>query len=319
MIGLFLVAVLQNVDVILVKRTIGGDAAGAYAAAAVAAKAVVWVAIGVGLYLLPEATRKAGAGEDPRPVLLRALGVVAVVAVPMLIVYAVAPALVLRLAFGEETVPAAGALLVLGIAMTLLAAGYLCVQYMLALREIRFLFALGVAAVAEIAVLSGTGLSSIVGFATVVLALQAVAALAVLGARARPPAVLGDRGRRGVSEGNAGPGGRVPLRVFAQGAKPGRPRAGSPAPRRSACARARPPPGPGRSSRSAPSAGAPRSCWRAPRRTARASSRSTRTRARTAARRRSRPTARAATPTTTPSGRTSPRRAWPSGCATCAS
>ena len=180
-IGLFLVAVLQNVDVILVKRTIGGDAAGAYAAAAVAAKAVVWVAIGVGLYLLPEATRKAGAGEDPRPVLLRALGVVAVVAVPMLIVYAVAPALVLRLAFGEETVPAAGALLVLGIAMTLLAAGYLCVQYMLALREVRFLFALGVAAVAEIAVLSGAGLSSIVGFATVVLALQAVAALAVFG------------------------------------------------------------------------------------------------------------------------------------------
>ena len=109
--------------------------------------------------------------------LLRALGVVAAVAVPMLIVYAVAPSLVLRLAFGEETVPAAGALLVLGVAMTLLAAGYLCVQYMLALREMRFLIALGVAAAAEIAVLSGTGLSSIVGFATVVLALQAVAAL----------------------------------------------------------------------------------------------------------------------------------------------
>ena len=179
-IGLFLVAVLQNVDVILVKRTIGGEAAGAYAAAAVAAKAVVWVAIGVGLYLLPEATRKAGAGEDPRPVLVRALGVVAAVAVPMLIVYAVAPKLLLRLAFGEETVPAAGALFVLGVAMTLLAAGYLCVQYMLALREIRFLFALGVAAVAEVAVLTGTGLSSIVGFATVVLALQAIAALAVL-------------------------------------------------------------------------------------------------------------------------------------------
>ena len=49
-------AVLQNVDVILVKRQIGGEAAGAYAAAAVAAKAVVWVAIGIGLYLLPEAT-----------------------------------------------------------------------------------------------------------------------------------------------------------------------------------------------------------------------------------------------------------------------
>jgi glycosyltransferase involved in cell wall biosynthesis/O-antigen/teichoic acid export membrane protein len=180
LIALFLVAVLQNVDVILVKRTIGGDAAGAYAAAAVAAKAVVWVAIGVGLYLLPEATRKAGSGEDPRPVLMRALVVVAAVAVPMLAVYAAAPSLVLRLAFGEETVPAAGALLVLGLAMTLLAAGYLCVQYMLALREMRFLIALGLAAAAEIAVLSGTGLSSIVGFATAVLVLQAAAALAVL-------------------------------------------------------------------------------------------------------------------------------------------
>jgi hypothetical protein len=87
---------------------------------------------------------------------------------------------VLRLAFGEETVPAAGALFVLGVAMTLLAAGYLCVQYMLALREVRFLFALAAAAAAEIVLLSGAGLSSIVGFASVVLALQALAAAAVL-------------------------------------------------------------------------------------------------------------------------------------------
>ena len=74
--ALFLMAVLQNVDVILVKRQIGGEAAGAYAAAAVAAKAVVWVAIGIGLYLLPEATRAARHGQDPRPVLARALAVV---------------------------------------------------------------------------------------------------------------------------------------------------------------------------------------------------------------------------------------------------
>ena len=57
LLALFLVAVLQNIDVILVKRQIGGDAAGAYAAAAVAAKAVVWTAIGVGLHLLLHKTR----------------------------------------------------------------------------------------------------------------------------------------------------------------------------------------------------------------------------------------------------------------------
>jgi glycosyltransferase involved in cell wall biosynthesis/O-antigen/teichoic acid export membrane protein len=178
--GLFLVAVLQNVDVILVKRRIGGDEAGAYAAAAVAAKAVVWVAIGVGLYLLPAAVRRAREGGDPRPALLRALGVVSLVALPMLLVYAVAPELVLRLAFGEETVAAAGALFALGLAMTLLAAGYLCVQYMLALHRVSFLYALAAVAGAEVALLSGAGLRTIEGFAVVVLGLQAAAALSVL-------------------------------------------------------------------------------------------------------------------------------------------
>jgi glycosyltransferase involved in cell wall biosynthesis/O-antigen/teichoic acid export membrane protein len=178
--GLFLVAVLQNVDVILVKRRIGGDEAGAYAAAAVAAKAVVWMAIGVGLYLLPAAVRRAREGADPRPVLLRALAIVALVAVPMLAAYALAPRLVLRLAFGEETVVASGALFALGLAMTLLAAGYLCVQYMLALRRVTFLYVLAAVAGAEIALLSGAGLSSIEGFAVVVLGLQAAAALSVL-------------------------------------------------------------------------------------------------------------------------------------------
>ncbi len=189
--GLFFVAVLQNVDVILVKRQIGGDEAGAYAAAAVAAKAVVWVAIGVGLYLLPEAVRRVNLGSDPRPVLLRALAVVGLVALPMLAAYALAPRLVLRLAFGEETVPAAGALLVLGIAMTLLAAGYLCVQYMLALRRVTFLYALAAAAAAEVVVLLGAGLRSIEGFAVVVLGLQAVAAVSVLalGLMRRPSGV----------------------------------------------------------------------------------------------------------------------------------
>ncbi len=178
--GLFLVAVLQNVDVILVKRQIGGDAAGAYAAAAVAAKAVVWVAIGIGLYLLPEATRAARAGEDPRPVLARALAVVAAVAVPMLIVYALIPETVLRLAFGPETVRASGALLVLGFAMTLLAVGYLGVQYMLALGRVAFLPALAVVAALEIALLGDLGTRSLSSFAAVVLALQAAAATSVL-------------------------------------------------------------------------------------------------------------------------------------------
>jgi O-antigen/teichoic acid export membrane protein len=189
-VGLFLIAILQNVDVIMVKRQIGGDAAGAYAAAAVAAKAVVWVAIGIGLYLLPEATRAARHGEDPRPVLARALAVVGAVAVPMLLVYALFPETVLRLAFGPETVVASDALFVLGLAMTLLAVGYLGVQYMLALGRLAFLPALGIVAFAEIVLLGGLGIESLLTFAAIVLCLQATAALSVLaiGLRARVPA-----------------------------------------------------------------------------------------------------------------------------------
>src|SRR5207253_7868547 len=107
--GLTLLAVLQNIDVIIVKHQVGGHRAGAYAAAAVAAKSVVWVAIGIGLHLLPEATRRAAAGLDPLPVLRRALGVLTVVALPALAVFAAAPRLLISLAFGSEFTSAAGA------------------------------------------------------------------------------------------------------------------------------------------------------------------------------------------------------------------
>ena len=186
-VGLLLLAALQNVDVIMAKREMTASDAGAYAAAVVAAKLVVWVAIGIGLHLLPEATRRAAAGIDPRPVLLRALGLLAIVAVPSLIIFTVAPETLLRVAFGEEFVTAADALPILGLAMTLLAVSTLAVQYMLALHRTAFLWALAVAAIAEPLLLSG-GDPDMRSFAEIVLAVQAVAAVACLGlaARARP-------------------------------------------------------------------------------------------------------------------------------------
>ena len=107
-VALAFIAVLQNVDVIVVRHQFGEDAAGAYAAAAVAAKIVVWTAVGVGLYLIPGAAARAAEGRDPRPVLLRALGVVAAVAAPALLVMIAVPELVLRLGFGEEYVDRRG-------------------------------------------------------------------------------------------------------------------------------------------------------------------------------------------------------------------
>ncbi len=177
--GLVLLAVLQNVDVIIARHQLGDDRAGSYAVAAVAAKAVVWVAIGVGLQLLPQATARAAAGLDPRPVLWRALAVLAVVATPALLIFALVPELLLRTTFGPDTVDAAPALLVLGLAMTLLAVAYLTVQFMIALGQVRFLWVLAAVAGGEVALLF-TGRFSITGFASIVAVMQAVAAVAVL-------------------------------------------------------------------------------------------------------------------------------------------
>jgi O-antigen/teichoic acid export membrane protein len=188
--GLFLLAALQNMDVIVAKHRLGSDEAGSYAAAAVAAKSVVWVAIGIGLHLLPEATRRAAAGLDPRAVLLRALAILAVIAAPALLIFAAVPDLLLRLAFGPDLTLASSALILLGAAMALLAVAYLSVQYLIALGETRFLWVLAVIALAEPFLLAFTK-RGIVGFAGVVLGVQCVAAGTVLGLslrarRARP-------------------------------------------------------------------------------------------------------------------------------------
>src|SRR4051812_8353217 len=217
-VGLFLLAALQNMDVIVAKHQLSAAAAGSYAAAAVAAKSVVWIAIGIGLHLLPEATRRSAAGLDPRagllralgllvalaapappifsppPELLRALGILGAIAAPALLIFAAAPKLLLRLAFGPDLTLAADALIFLGAAMTLLAVAYLTVQYMVALGETRFLWVLAVIALAEPVLLSATDLS-VTGFAGIVFAVQCVVAVSVL--------ALGLRARRARAAGTA--------------------------------------------------------------------------------------------------------------------
>jgi O-antigen/teichoic acid export membrane protein len=194
-VGLLLLAALQNVDVIVGRHQFSGDSSGSYAAAAVAAKSVVWVAIGVGLQLLPEATRRAASGLDPRPALLRALAVLAAVATPALIIFALVPHFLMRAAFGPDLTLASDALPVLGVAMTLLAVAYLTVQYMVALGELKFVWVLGVVAIVEPFLLSA-GDFTLLSYATVVLGLQLVAASAVLalGLRVRRPAVAAGAG-----------------------------------------------------------------------------------------------------------------------------
>jgi O-antigen/teichoic acid export membrane protein len=149
LIGITLLAILQNVDVIVVKHRASGDTVDSYAAAAVAAKAIVWLAIGVALYLVPEAARRAHRGEDARPLLARSAILILLAAVPMVGVYAVGGHLLLSTVFGARLTRSAAALPWLGLAFSLFAVSYLIVQFMLALGHARFLALLALGALAD--------------------------------------------------------------------------------------------------------------------------------------------------------------------------
>jgi O-antigen/teichoic acid export membrane protein len=112
-------------------------------------------------------------------VFVRTLGLLALIAVPALIIFSIVPSLLLRVAFGPQYTTAAGALVLLGAAMSFLAVAYLAVQYMLALRKTAFLWVLGVVAVAEPFLLT-MGDLDLVSFATVVFVMQCLAAAGAL-------------------------------------------------------------------------------------------------------------------------------------------
>ncbi len=199
--GLAVIQLLQNIDLIIAKHQFNTNTASAYAVTAVAAKVLIWVAMGAGFYLVPETSRRRAAGEDTRPVLFRALGIVLVCAIPCLLIYAFGAHPLLSIVFTKKRAIASSSLLPLGAAFTVLAATYLAVQYMLALKRRAFLLVIGAVAVVEpIVLLQATKRPA--PFATVVLLVQAVGAVLAFGLalrrdRATPqtpsgPGVAGD-------------------------------------------------------------------------------------------------------------------------------
>jgi glycosyltransferase involved in cell wall biosynthesis/O-antigen/teichoic acid export membrane protein len=190
-VGLTLLFALQEVHVIVVKHEVSDELAGSYGVAAVAAKAIIWVAVGLGMYLLPEAARRSHEGIDPRPVLMRTLTLIALAALPMVALYAVAAEPLLRTVFGPDLTGAADALPWLGLAMALLACAYLSVQYLLALGRSSFVWVLAVAAALEIGLLVLVG-ANVTEIAVVLFGLQAFCAATILALslRARPSGTL---------------------------------------------------------------------------------------------------------------------------------
>ena len=177
--GLTALFALQEVHVIVVKHEATEAAAASWGVAAVAAKAIIWVAVGLGLYLLPEAARRARTGVDARPVLRSTLFLIVAAGAPMVLIYAVAAKPLLSAVFGADKTQAAGALPWLGLAMALLACAYLSVQYLLAVGRSGFILVLAAGAVAEVLLLLAIG-AELTQVALALSALQLACAVAVL-------------------------------------------------------------------------------------------------------------------------------------------
>ena len=178
-IALTLLLAIQELHVIVVKHEASGDAAGSYAVAAVAAKAIIWIAVGLGMYLVPEAARRATTGEDVRAILVRCLGLILCAGIPMVAIYTAAGKPLLEAVFGEDLTLASDALPWLGLAMVLLASTYLAVQYLLALHRYRFIWILAAGVVAEVLALVVVG-DDLTRVAMALLAVQGVCAGGVL-------------------------------------------------------------------------------------------------------------------------------------------
>jgi O-antigen/teichoic acid export membrane protein len=130
--ALSMIAVLQNVDVLVVGRE-DPSRSGAYAAVSVTSKAIVFGAIVLGGYLLPEAAIRWRQGGHA----LRQLGVVlmflAVPAVVLLVIAFTKPELFLSVVFHHHYLTASHALAPLVVAMCVLSVSVVLTMYLLAI------------------------------------------------------------------------------------------------------------------------------------------------------------------------------------------
>ena len=179
LVALFFLAALQGLDVEIVGRDSPGTV-GSYNAISVACKAVVFLAIVLSGYLLPEAVVRWRRGGHALRQLGVALGLVAAPVVVLAILAAAVPNEMLRILFGPDKMRAASAFATLALAMGCLAASTLFTYYLLGIGR---RWVLGILALATIVtvVLVNAAQGHALSTARAELACQGVLALILAG------------------------------------------------------------------------------------------------------------------------------------------
>ncbi|HVB94945.1 MAG TPA: hypothetical protein VND67_11515 [Acidimicrobiales bacterium] len=179
-VGLALLGLLQNVDVILLGR-LDHRQAGAYAAISVASKALVFGALALGAYLLPEATIRWNEGGHAVRQLVVTLTFLAVPALLLLGIALFVPTWFLSLIFTAKLSSAAPAFAYLVVAMIFLCISVLLTNYLFGVGRrwiVLLLLAGSIAGVASVAGAHGQPVAT----ARADLIVQAILAAAMVGA-----------------------------------------------------------------------------------------------------------------------------------------
>jgi O-antigen/teichoic acid export membrane protein len=145
-----MLTVIGYFDVIVVKHFADPTTAGLYGALSLSGKIIFFFVAFVPTVLLPKATRLSLGGRSAMPIFMQAMGAVVAISVAGLVVYGIAPGLIVTLLAGQSFAPAAPYVFSYGVAMVMLAALNVVVTFKIGLHRFDFIVPLTVVAIGEI-------------------------------------------------------------------------------------------------------------------------------------------------------------------------
>jgi O-antigen/teichoic acid export membrane protein len=153
-VGVLSITSLTTVDVIAAKAVLSDHTAGLYGSASLIGRVILYLPAAIVLVLLPKVAAREAAGRESRDVLMKSLLVTIGFCVAATVTYAVAPKLVVFLAFGSSFEEAAGLLWMFAVAMSGYAVLNVLLAYHLGRGANRMSFVLLVGALVQIALFS---------------------------------------------------------------------------------------------------------------------------------------------------------------------
>jgi O-antigen/teichoic acid export membrane protein len=142
LLGLATFAVMANLDALFVKLFFSPRLAGNYAPVVALAKASLFVALAMGIILLPKAVQSQAAGRDARPILLLALTAALLPGLLLTVLYFLSPGSVVRIIFTNAYSNPGIILGLASLAATLYAGLNIWLNYALSLERPTFIYAL---------------------------------------------------------------------------------------------------------------------------------------------------------------------------------